>query len=485
MWWSDAKSFVKRNRFVCLVAFSIQMGLGILMFKGLHTNAVNQMYIDELLENKAALESERLSSDTPGKVAQLKDALQRLEELGVAKGGMKAEGSEDSRAHELERVAWAAEKKKLLAEIESAAKTPATTAGGDASAEKEKANWERKEKQLKDALEKATAEAKAAKEAAEAAKKATPPTAGATPSAAAESSGSVDHKDPHWQHPTISKQGEHYKLVVCVLSARGHKARRDAVRKTWGSHDHKNVAIKFAVGAMGCPAHAKGEWDCGVQKGDPNDQENNELTKQLEEENKEHGDIVLVDMVDSYRALPKKLRLFYRYLAEKVNYDYVLKIDDDTYVNLDRVLMHLNNDQVPLEETWYGHMRCDWPRNTDGKWAEHKYTASNYPCFGGGGGNILTHDLSDWIGINAMHLQDYQGEDVSAGIWLAGRVHTRMPNDHFHALGDGACDEKMATAPELDEKDFYAMHERLTKCGSECKRCDAAKEHDAHGPGGN
>ena len=64
-------------------------------------------------------------------------------------------------------------------------------------------------------------------------------------------------------------------------------------------------------------------------------------------------------------------------------------------------------------------MRCDWARNEDGKWAELEYTASNYPCFGGGGGNVLTHDLADWVGHNAMHLKDYQGEDVSMGIWLA------------------------------------------------------------------
>ena len=73
--------------------------------------------------------------------------------------------------------------------------------------------------------------------------------------------------------------------------------------------------------------------------------------------------MAMVDMVDSYRALPKKLRLFYRQLAETYNYDFVLKIDDDTYVNIERVLGHLKNDGIPLEQTWYGHMRCDWNRN--------------------------------------------------------------------------------------------------------------------------
>jgi len=381
---------------------------------------------------------------------------------------------DDARGVELERATWAAEKKRLLDEIASKPATvavsndpPAAAAGGD-----EKARWLGKQQELEAAVEKAKKEAKESAEAAKTANEALKTVSG----------GKVDASDPHWDPPSISKTGSKYRLVVCVLSARSHKDRRDAIRETWASKDREGVAVRFAVGAMGCPAHAKSEWDCSAEKGDPNDAENNKLTAELEEEAKKHGDMVLLDMVDSYRALPKKLRLFYRHLAEKVNYDFVLKIDDDTYANLDRVLMHLTNDKVPLEETWYGHMRCDWPRKTDGKWADHKYTASNYPCFGGGGGNVLSHDLSDWIGINAMHLQDFQGEDISAGIWLAGRAHTRMENKHFHALEDGACEPQMATSPELGIEDFVAMHARLTKCGGECKRCDAAKEHDARGP---
>ena len=56
--------------------------------------------------------------------------------------------------------------------------------------------------------------------------------------------------------------------------------------------------------------------------------------------------MVLIDMVDSYRALPKKLRLFYRHLAIHVNYDYVLKIDDDTWTNIPRAL------EVPPGDTY-------------------------------------------------------------------------------------------------------------------------------------
>jgi hypothetical protein len=106
--------------------------------------------------------------------------------------------------------------------------------------------------------------------------------------------------------------------------------------------------------------------------------------------------MVFVDMVDSYRALPKKLRLFYRHLAINVNYSYVLKVDDDTWVNIPRVLTALVEDNVPLEDTWYGHMRCDWPvdKQPGGKWADPEYAASNYPCFGGGEAETFSRMIS-------------------------------------------------------------------------------------------
>ena len=73
------------------------------------------------------------------------------------------------------------------------------------------------------------------------------------------------------------------------------------------------------------------------------------------------------------------------------------------------------------------------------------------------------------MGINAPHLKDYQGEDISMGIWLAGRVHKRISNDDFHTLGD--CNPNVATMPEQGIEDIKKMHDQLVKCGNECKSC--------------
>ena len=247
-------------------------------------------------------------------------------------------------------------------------------------------------------------------------------------------------------HNSTAPERHHHRLLIGVLSARHHRRHRDTIRETWGSRLPSGVKVLFAVGSTGCPEEQRTQWACKLPHPAP-DAKEAKLSRELREEAERHGDVVLVDMVDTYRGLPQKLRLLYRHLRRHHRYDYVLKVDDDTYVNPERALRHIAAAEVPLEGAWFGHMRCDWGVNRDGKWAEPDYTAGRYPCFGGGGGNVLTSDLAGWVGDNAGVLRDYQGEDVSMGIWLAAVKHRRIVDDHFHVLQEGGCDPDMASSP--------------------------------------
>ena len=54
-----------------------------------------------------------------------------------------------------------------------------------------------------------------------------------------------------------------------------------------------------------------------------------------------------------------------------------------------------------------------------GKWAELNYKPSKYPKFPiGSVGHILSRSAAKWITDNAGTLFNYQGEDVSIGIWF-------------------------------------------------------------------
>ena len=130
---------------------------------------------------------------------------------------------------------------------------------------------------------------------------------------------------------------------MAVLSSRGNADRRQLVRETWGAWALKpenkgKVAVRFVVGMWGCPEAKKNKWDCQVAIGDPEDTENVKIDARLKAEAETYKDVAIVPTMDTYRNLPTKLKLFYRSLWKYYRYDYVLKIDDDTYTNIPRIL---------------------------------------------------------------------------------------------------------------------------------------------------
>lgn len=67
---------------------------------------------------------------------------------------------------------------------------------------------------------------------------------------------------------------------------------------------------------------------CSEQKGDSED-------FRLQEEMKEFGDILRLDVVDSYDDLSKKTLKMFTVLPQKIDAYYYFKVDDDVAVNID------------------------------------------------------------------------------------------------------------------------------------------------------
>ena len=63
-----------------------------------------------------------------------------------------------------------------------------------------------------------------------------------------------------------------------------------------------------------------------------------------------------------------------------------------------------------------GRVRRDVEVPKGGKWADHEYAKPNYPPFCNGDGWIVPHHLAQLIVDHDGF--EYQGEDVSMGIWL-------------------------------------------------------------------
>lgn len=235
-------------------------------------------------------------------------------------------------------------------------------------------------------------------------------------------------------------------MAVLVLTGRSNFAQRNAIRKTWkGSRNN----VFFIAGAHACPipaAHVK-KYSCvkDPEKGEPMEvilakhEENIKVEQyKLDEEVAKFRDLVLVDMVDSYRGLPKKLKLGYKWLIENTNAKWFMKVDDDFYLRVDaadRFLKKLTPTKMVV-----GKIARSWNVPRKGKWAELDYKKNKYPPFPlGSCGHAVSRDVGEYIFRSDQF--EYQGEDVSVGIWLDNRPDFR-PVKFYHTtnfVNNGRC----------------------------------------------
>ncbi|XP_050415098.1 UDP-GalNAc:beta-1,3-N-acetylgalactosaminyltransferase 2 [Patella vulgata] len=184
---------------------------------------------------------------------------------------------------------------------------------------------------------------------------------------------------------------------------------------------------------------------------------------ELSKEMKENGDILLVDTMDVYRNLPKKLLACHRWFYDKYEVHFVLKTDDDCFVDIRSIL---NNLHVNLShKLWLGHFRNDWLVQRSNKWRERYYTSQIYPKFACGSGNVVSSDVHRWLAGNHLDLfAGYQGEDTAMGIWLSAlgvkyEQHSRFVCDLFLK-----CSQPFVV-PNLNITEIQVMWDNNIKCG--------------------
>ncbi|WIA20768.1 hypothetical protein OEZ85_005132 [Tetradesmus obliquus] len=104
-----------------------------------------------------------------------------------------------------------------------------------------------------------------------------------------------------------------------------YAARRAALRATWfpGHPEERawfesehSVVLRFIIGSS---ANASDELA-------------------LQQEEQEHGDFMRLPLQEDYRALPNKTRTFFRAVTQQWDPDWVIKMDDDVYLNTARLL---------------------------------------------------------------------------------------------------------------------------------------------------
>lgn len=291
------------------------------------------------------------------------------------------------------------------------------------------------------------------------------------------------HAAPH--SPSVgSALSGHYDLFVAVISTPNHFEERDIARRTWLQYrpaPPRRVAHRFFVGV----------WSDASA----------ELRRRLEYEAAVHGDVVMLDSLDTYDRLPFKTIALMRWLAahdgHQCTVDFMLKTDDDSYVRLDRLHAHLSGSPDPQHAYWgffnYGATQTALPDDDTTlskakvqraiKWSDPLFTGTYYPPYALGAGYALAMPLVSRIVAHYDRTYARAGgppsrmEDAATGIYLdeaPGRVsRVEVWWRSVPAIKSGSkttlCEEQMVMRSHVhDLKLMLKWQANFDSCGSMC-----------------
>ena len=251
-------------------------------------------------------------------------------------------------------------------------------------------------------------------------------------------------------------------LQIFILSRRNSFIRRQTIRNSWKKN---HTFINFVIG-NNCPFpdRIRKTWECDpdinklkiilniklhVKESESAAQnhtvdklldkvkdyyfyrkfreQQKELDFRLENEHSEYNDVIFLPVIDTYRNLTQKVQTSYKYLIE--NYpltEWFAKVDEDQYCRPGKLLTFLkglerSNDYNNNTPSLLGKIRTKIKVLRQGKWAENikDYPEKYYPSFpAGSAGHVINRKFAEFIVKNSKNLTNYQGEDVSVGIWL-------------------------------------------------------------------
>ncbi|RUS81504.1 hypothetical protein EGW08_010732 [Elysia chlorotica] len=201
------------------------------------------------------------------------------------------------------------------------------------------------------------------------------------------------------------------KLAILIISSPGNIHERDTIRDTWlKGVDAKKVLFRFVVGTSSLDAEGKDK---------------------IHREALVHKDILtLQGIADSYQQLTLKVLEAFKWLDTNVDFRYVLKVDDDSYVRVSNILAEL--EHKPKDRLYWGFFDGRANVKTSGQWKETKWIlCDTYLPYARGGGYVLSSDLVHFVAHNHELLETFMSEDVSVGTWLAPLRINRHHDQRF------------------------------------------------------
>nr|XP_055073247.1 beta-1,3-galactosyltransferase 2-like [Misgurnus anguillicaudatus] len=196
-------------------------------------------------------------------------------------------------------------------------------------------------------------------------------------------------------------------LVLMVPVAPHQLKARNAIRSTWGNETTvrgKTVLTLFIVGLRDGPS-------------------SNETQQQLQEESRQHGDLLQSNFMDSYVNLTIKTMVIMDWLATRCpQASFAMKVDSDMFLNLENLMSLLLAPKTPKQNYITGMVMRGQTviRDTNSKWYVPKelYPEPHYPVYLLGMGYVFSNDLPPKIVEASKEIKPFNIEDAYVGACL-------------------------------------------------------------------
>ncbi|KAG1127897.1 hypothetical protein G6F42_006463 [Rhizopus arrhizus] len=245
-------------------------------------------------------------------------------------------------------------------------------------------------------------------------------------------------------------------ILILILSSWDGAEKRRTLRETslhWVKHSQKRVAYRFVIGQPPSPAY---DWNTVV------------------EESEKHHDLLVVPTSDLKQDKSHKLYEALRW-SSNVQYDYLIKTDDDVFVRWEVVCNELDE---PRENYWKGFVYRNMPVEYYKSNLKLDYAMPILPPFTSGTLYTLSRNLVDIIAnINYPQRFINEADDINLPLWLFGFDIQPIHDKRIQGAEEDVCEETMIAKRftkdfEKNAKTMYSnlLHEEPLCTGMNSQR---------------
>lgn len=246
----------------------------------------------------------------------------------------------------------------------------------------------------------------------------------------------------------------HCLFVILVISAPQNVEKRMAIRQSWcqppnsSMHTWDGVGLNLDAGARNVRVNGDGvndprRWQCVFLIGRTS---NVKTELAIQQEMKTHQDILLGSYTDTYRNLTLKVFHGFYWVHNSCKPDFVLKTDDDCFVNTGLIyhLLAHSDKKLVKKKLYVGDINLTLQkrivlRHTASKWKVKKteYNEPYYPPYASGLGYILSVDvIAEMLDIS-KYFTPFPNEDAFVGMVLNFLGITPINSQRFTNLPSG------------------------------------------------